>query len=172
MSSHPVIKSILFTVLFPGGITVLVPYILLILDSNRLDLSFIKYLGIPVVILGIIFYSMSVLSFINLGGTPQIYFMKKLEGLFGLEPNKLANTGIYRFSRNPMYTGVFLAILGEGLFFESLFILIWSLLFFVFVNFVVIFIEEPHLRAQHGEDYSNYLKTTPRWLGYKSQKKK
>ena len=111
MSSHPVIKSLLFTVLFPGVITVLIPYILLILDSNRLNLSFIKYLGILIFILGIIFYSMSVLSFINLGGTPQIYFMKKLEGLFGLEPNKLANTGIYRFSRNPMFTGVFLTIL-------------------------------------------------------------
>lgn len=172
MSTNAVIKSILFSIVFPGAIVILVPFILLFLEQNKINLGLLKYIGILIIILGIIFYSFSVLSFIHLDGTPQIYFMKKLEGVFGLEPNKLANTGIYTFSRNPMYTGVFLTTFGEGILFESLFVLFWAILFFIFVNFVVIYIEEPHLKAQHGDEYLNYLKSTPRWFGLKFLKNK
>ena len=169
MTAKSIIKSILFTLFVPGTIILLVPYLLSKRFDYSINLGILKYIGIIIVILGILFYSMSVFSFITLGGTPQIYFMKKLEHLFGLEPKKLANSGMYTFSRNPMYTGVFLTILGEGIYFESVPTIGWGVIFFLLVNFVVIYIEEPHLKQIHGEEY---MKTTPRWIGYKLKKSK
>jgi protein-S-isoprenylcysteine O-methyltransferase Ste14 len=154
----------------PGTVGVLFPYILYNFYPDDISFDIIKYIGILIVFLGFIFYFMSVLSFMKLGGTPQIYFMKKIEKIFGLEPNQLANDGIYNFSRNPMYSGVTLTILGQALFFESILTLLWSILFFMVVNIVVVFIEEPHLKKKYGEKYIEYFNRTPRWLGLTKRK--
>jgi protein-S-isoprenylcysteine O-methyltransferase Ste14 len=34
-----------------------------------------------------------------------------------------------------------------------------------FFHFVVVFIEEPHLRTRHGKEYTTYCSRVPRWLG-------
>lgn len=164
MNGKTVLKALLFSIIFPGGLGILIPFYLSIIDNTAFNLYGLEYIGILIFLVGLVFYLLSSGSFLSLGGTPQIFFMKKLEGVFGLEPDQLANTGIYTFSRNPMYTGVVLSILGIGIFFESFFTIIYGTIFFLVVNFVVIFIEEPHLKETHGEDYKQYLKSTPRWL--------
>lgn len=166
MNTKALIKSALFTIFMPGTIAVLIPFILLVIEKNKFDLGYFKYIGGFIIFLGFMFYFSSVSSFIHLNGTPQIFFMKKLEKPFGLEPDTLANNGIYSFSRNPMYSGVFLTILGEAILFESIYILALALLFFILVNFVVIYIEEPHLKELHGQEYEKYLSNTPRWFGF------
>lgn len=169
MNTTALIKSILFTIFMPGTIAILIPFLLLILESNRFDLGYFKYIGGVIICLGVVFYFTSVFSFVHLGGTPQIFFMKKLEKPFGLEPDALASNGIYSFSRNPMYSGVFLTLFGESILFESLYVLVLAILFFIIVNFVVIYIEEPHLKELHGQEYKKYLANTPRWLGFRKK---
>lgn len=158
------IKAVLFSIIFPGTLGILIPLFLAYIDNSDVNLYGFEYLGIIIFILGLVFYLLSSGSFLKLGGTPQIFFMKRLEGVFGLEPSKLANQGIYKFSRNPMYTGVLLSILGIGILFTSIDAIVFGILFFIGVNIVVIFIEEPHLKEVHGEEYTEYLKSTPRWI--------
>lgn len=170
MNTSAVFKSILFTIFMPGTLVVVIPYLLLIAFSNKVNLGIFRYVGLLIILLGAFFYIASVASFINLGGTPQIFFMKRLEKPFGIEPNKLARQGIYTFSRNPMYSGVVLIILGESIFLQSLFILVEVIVLFFIFSFVVQYIEEPHLKEVHGQEYADYLKSTPRWLGFKRNK--
>ena len=47
------------------------------------------------------------------GGTPAIYFTRHLKFLIGEEPPS-GPQGLYRFSRNPMYVGVLLAVFGQA----------------------------------------------------------
>jgi protein-S-isoprenylcysteine O-methyltransferase Ste14 len=65
-----------------------------------------------------------------------------------------------------MYVGVLLAVFGVAAASGSARILIYSCGLFAFFHLIVVFIEEPHLRATRGAGYENYLRTVPRWLGW------
>ena len=72
--------------------------------------------------------------------------------------------GPYRYTRNPMLTGVNLVLAAEALLLRSAPLLLW-LVFFVALN-TVYFIrrEEPALQARYGEAYRAYRRAVPRWL--------
>jgi len=74
------------------------------------------------------------------------------------------NWGPYRFSRNPMYLGLFLFFAGLSV----IFVLVWSIiaLFVVVyhVNSMVIPMEEEQLRKNFGEAYEQYCRRVRRWI--------
>lgn len=78
--------------------------------------------------------------------------------------SKLVTWGPYRFSRNPMYLGLFLVFIGLS----GAFTLAWSILcmlpVFYYVNWIVIPIEEARLNRTFGEAYEQYCKKVRRWL--------
>jgi protein-S-isoprenylcysteine O-methyltransferase Ste14 len=77
---------------------------------------------------------------------------------------RLVVTGVYRYVRNPMISGVFTVLLGEGLLLGSLPVLVWALGFAV-VNMIYIPLkEEPGLRQRFGDEYLEYARHVPRWL--------
>ncbi len=77
----------------------------------------------------------------------------------------MVSTGLYKYSRNPMYLGIILITIGEAVYFESENILIYSILLSVIFHLVVVFLEEPHLKRKFGAEYNEYLGKTPRWFG-------
>lgn len=77
---------------------------------------------------------------------------------------QLVIRGPYRYCRNPMITGVVMMLLGEGLFFNALAILIWGCVFFVMNTMYFIFKEEPAMLARFGDSYAEYKKRVPRWI--------
>ena len=77
---------------------------------------------------------------------------------------KLVIRGPYRYCRNPMITGVVMMLLGEGLFFNALAILIWGCVFFLMNTMYFIFKEEPAMLARFGESYAEYKRHVPRWI--------
>ena len=97
-------------------------------------------------------------------GTPAIWFSKFLKFLIGEEPIHLVSTGLYKYSRNPMYLGVLLIIYGQGIYFEILTILEYGIFMSIFFHLIVLFVEEPHLKKKFGESYIEYLKSAPRWF--------
>ena len=71
-------------------------------------------------------------------------------------------SGLYRFTRNPMYNGVIALIVGEAWLFGSVSLLQYALLMLVFHLWVVLY-EEPTLTSQFGESYRVYWRAVPRW---------
>ncbi|KPZ53793.1 isoprenylcysteine carboxylmethyltransferase family protein [Pseudoalteromonas sp. S3776] len=84
----------------------------------------------------------------------------------GIDPNgpqTLKTTGLYSFSRNPMYVGVATAQLGFFLALPSVFSLI-CLAVGLIALYKQIVVEEAHLATRFNSDYLNYKQTVPRWL--------
>jgi len=75
-------------------------------------------------------------------------------------------TGLYRFSRNPMYIAVGLVLFGWALGFHSWSLGIYALVVAVAFHLRVIFGEEPWLARTHGEKWMQYKRQVPRWVGF------
>jgi len=79
-------------------------------------------------------------------------------------PSKLITSGPYKYSRNPMYVSLTLIYLGvAGTQFQ-----IWPVillpLVIIYLNWIVIPIEETRLREVFGDDYLRYCANVRRWL--------
>jgi protein-S-isoprenylcysteine O-methyltransferase Ste14 len=113
---------------------------------------------------GTTIYVVCLLRFLGAGGTPAIFFTRPLRSLIGEEPARLVEGGMYRLSRNPMYIGVLLAVFGQAILCASLRIAGYGLALCAFFQFVVVFLEEPHLRRERGPAYAAYYRRVPRWF--------
>ena len=79
-------------------------------------------------------------------------------------PKKLVIEGPYCYVRNPMLTSIWLILLAEAFYFQSLALGIW-LIVFVFFNLLYFpFIEEPGLLKRFGKAYKEYCKHVPRYI--------
>ena len=78
-------------------------------------------------------------------------------------PKSLQQSGLYRFSRNPMYIGVMTAQLGFFLALPSLFTLV-CLIIGVSALVRQVNAEEDHLRETLPTEYKDYSAHVPRWL--------
>lgn len=76
----------------------------------------------------------------------------------------LVTHGIFRFSRNPIFLGMRLNLLGLFLVMPNALTLALWLVGDVAIH-AQIFLEEAHLRQQHGIAYQQYQAMTPRYLG-------
>lgn len=159
------IRSLFFTIFIPGTVAGLIPYLLV--RNHARDFYYVPvfYLGILILVTGLLFYVFTVFAFIIKGkGTPAIWFTSKIKWLIGEEPGSLVSSGLYKLSRNPMYLGVIFIVFGEGLLLQQYIVLFYSVLLFIIFHFVVVYVEEPHLRMKHGNDYIKYIENTKRWL--------
>ena len=79
-------------------------------------------------------------------------------------PQKLIVTGLYRYSRNPIYIAVGLILCGWALAFRSRTLTVYALVVMVAFHLRVVFDEEPWLAQTHGEQWVQYKARVPRWL--------
>ncbi len=79
-------------------------------------------------------------------------------------PDFLVREGPYKYSRNPLYVGIFLIMLGTALIFGSPSATVFSFLVLAFAHWWLMYREEPSLIKKFGQEYQNYMKTTCRWL--------
>jgi len=95
-----------------------------------------------------------------------IRFFKKVS--INIEPWKptstIVTTGVYAYSRNPIYLGFCLIVFGLGLYFNSFWIFIMVLPIGTFINFLVIQKEERYLEGKFGKEYCDYKNDVRRWL--------
>jgi len=149
-----ILNTILFTIIVPGTVTVLVPYLLLS-GSATLAVRPLTLLGLLCVALGAAIYFRCAWEFAVRGlGTPA-----------PIAPTQyLVTTALHRHVRNPMYIGVFLVLSGEAALFHSWKLLAYAGFFCIPVELFVLFYEEPTLQRQFGESYSEYKRSVPRWI--------
>ena len=78
--------------------------------------------------------------------------------------SSLVTTGIYRYTRNPMYVGVLLVIVGWAAFLSSLWALLGPIAFALYITRFQIVPEERVLAGLFGADYMAYRSLVRRWL--------
>jgi protein-S-isoprenylcysteine O-methyltransferase Ste14 len=78
--------------------------------------------------------------------------------------SSLVTTGIYRFTRNPMYVGLALVLLAWAMFLSSPWGLLGPLVFALYMNRFQIMPEEKILLGMFGTAYSAYQSKVRRWL--------
>jgi protein-S-isoprenylcysteine O-methyltransferase Ste14 len=78
--------------------------------------------------------------------------------------SSLVDTGIYRHTRNPMYLGMALALLGWGVYLSNPAALIGLFVFVAYMNRFQIGPEERALTALFGEAYAAYQARVRRWI--------
>jgi protein-S-isoprenylcysteine O-methyltransferase Ste14 len=155
------LRGLLFTLFVPCVVGGCVPY-LMWRDSS--PFSGLWNAGWLLVVLGAAIYSWCLFAFLTAGGTPAIFFTRHLRSVLGEEPTKVVRNGLYRFSRNPMYAGVLLAVFGQALVFRSAGVAWYGVGLGVCFHFVVVVLEEPHLRRERGSSYDDYCRRVPRWV--------
>jgi protein-S-isoprenylcysteine O-methyltransferase Ste14 len=151
------LKTLLWSILVPGTLTIIVPYLLLSsgLRLFPVELSGFRFLGILPVAVGALFYLWCAWDFTFTGrGTPAPFD----------PPKEIVVRGLYRHVRNPMYVAAILILFGEALLFESVLILIYAAIVFSVLHLWVVFYEEPTLRRKFGESYREYCGTVRRWI--------
>ncbi len=79
-------------------------------------------------------------------------------------PLQLVATGVYRFSRNPIYVAYVAILFGLFLFFGHLSLLAYALLCTALIQTLIVVWEEPVLRRRFGEDYERYTRQVRRWI--------
>ena len=79
-------------------------------------------------------------------------------------PRKLVVTGVYRYVRNPMISGVMSIVLGEGILLGSMPILELCAFFAALNGVYIPLSEEPGLAARFGQSYLLYKRHVPRWI--------
>jgi len=78
--------------------------------------------------------------------------------------SKLVATGLYRWTRNPMYLGMSVTSAGVAIFFESLAAAVLLAIVVLVMDRVVIAREEAYLSRKFGADYDSYRGRVRRWL--------
>lgn len=92
------------------------------------------------------------------------FFKAKTNILPFREADKLVSTGPFHFTRNPMYLGLGLGLLGAWILFGALSPLLGVVIFFVVADRWYIQFEEQMLRQKFGAEFEAYCARVRRWL--------
>ena len=76
----------------------------------------------------------------------------------------IVDTGVYRFSRNPIYLGMFIGFIGFALLTLNAWSLLLVLPLYFVIRFGVVEKEEGYLEQKFGEQYRRYKSRVRRWL--------
>jgi len=114
----------------------------------------LAYAGIVPIFFGIAMAAISAGMFRNVGT--------------GIEPfdeaTVLVTAGFYRFTRNPMYMGMFLMLVGFAFIMGSLGALLPIPVFFLIIRNNFVLGEERFLEATFGQHYLDYKSRVRRWF--------
>jgi protein-S-isoprenylcysteine O-methyltransferase Ste14 len=80
------------------------------------------------------------------------------------ETDRIVTNGLYRYTRNPMYLGMLLMLLGASFFMGTIPAILAPAVFFLIIDKVFIPYEEEDLLSSFGDSYNEYMAATRRWL--------
>ena len=152
------LRNLFFIILQPGLVTVAAPYWIGGAQFQKaFNQPFTSYQNVSLIIFCVGFVILMA-----------CIFRFPFEGKGTISPldetKQLVLGGLYRYSRNPMYTGAMLMLIAESMFIQSKNLAIYSAIVFICFNLFIIFHEEPRLQKDFGDQYSQYRKKVRRWL--------
>jgi len=119
---------------------------------NFIEFPF-NLIGIGIMLLG--FYMM---------GKARELFKKHKTTLMIQQSSSVVTEGVYSKTRNPMYIGMFLMLLGTGICFMNLFSLLVPFIFILLIRIIFIPTEERLMNETFGKEYRDYKNKVGRWI--------
>jgi protein-S-isoprenylcysteine O-methyltransferase Ste14 len=106
-----------------------------------------SYVGLPIALVGVVTFVMVIVSFVTtpVGGKP-------------------ITTGLYRYSRHPMYITQLIMFIGVGIASASWLFLLLTIVY-TGLGFMYAGSEEHACLEKYGDAYREYIARTPRWIG-------
>ena len=109
------------------------------------------YSGLIICVIGMLFTIGAVLNFVT---SPK---------------DEVITTGLYRFTRNPVYIGLILMQIGLGIACSSWLYILLTVAMMILLN-ANLSAEERYCLYRFGDDYRKYKNRTPRWIGIPKSK--
>lgn len=81
-----------------------------------------------------------------------------------LPTTTIVESGPYRFTRNPIYLGMLLGLIGLAIAFDNLWLLLMLVPFALVIRYGVVAREEAYLERRFGDVYRDYRSRVRRWL--------
>ena len=147
------------TIKIPPPILVIILTSLVYFSSTKLELIYLPYrqiVSVIILIIGLFFIVSPVVDFIKSKTTVNPIKFKNV--------NRLVTTGIYRYSRNPMYLGMILIIISTTVYYLNFLSVFSPLIFYIWINKFQINREETFLEDKFGGEYLKYKSKTRRWI--------
>lgn len=79
-------------------------------------------------------------------------------------PGKLTTNGLFKYTRNPIYLGFLVGLIGTFILLGNVTSMIGVILFFISANFWYIPFEEKQLEKEFGGAYKAYKSRVRRWI--------
>jgi protein-S-isoprenylcysteine O-methyltransferase Ste14 len=111
------------------------------------------YSGLIILLFGMVF---TIVAILNFATSPK---------------DKVITNGLYRFTRNPTYTGIIFMNVGLGIACISWLFLLLTAVMMIMFN-AVLSAEERYCLYRFGDEYQKYKNRTPRWIGIPKSNKK
>ncbi len=76
----------------------------------------------------------------------------------------IVGTGVFAWSRNPIYIGAHIGIVGVAIALDSLWVLAMLVPFYLVIRYAVVAREEAYLERKFGQTYLDYKARVRRWI--------
>jgi protein-S-isoprenylcysteine O-methyltransferase Ste14 len=146
------VKALLAFIALPGVVAIAIPVIWL---SVNCQTKLTQPLGLAPLIAGFLALLWCVRDF---------YISGKGTLAPWAPPSHLVIAGLYRYTRNPMYVAVTLALLGWAICFGAPELFAYSAVVAIAFHLRVVLGEEPWLAQKYGIQWQNYSSRIPRWF--------
>ena len=143
----------------PPPVIVLILVVSNFLSSKKIDIINIPnqtLVSIIILLIGVFILIVPVSKFIKSKTTVNPIKFKKV--------NKLITSGIYKYSRNPMYLGFLMIVISTSIYYLNIFSIITPIFFYFWINRFQIKREEIFLTKKFGQKYITYKSKTRKWI--------
>ena len=145
----PPVAQVIITAAAMYGVSKMVPALTFSLNGST---ALAVALGVMGLSLGI----MGVTQFRIAQTTPNPQALEKV--------SSLVTSGVYQYSRNPMYVGLVLILLGWAFYFSHFLAFVLLPIFILYITRFQIQPEERMMAQKFGKTYQDYLNKVRRWI--------
>ena len=143
----------------PPPLLVIILVISSFLSTKKIDVIQIPnqtLISILILLIGLLILLIPITKFIKSKTTIDPIKFKKV--------NKLVTSGVYKYSRNPMYLGLLIIVISSSIISLNIYSLSTPIVFYWWINRFQIKSEEIFLTEKFGEKYLSYKSKTRRWI--------
>ena len=113
-----------------------------------------RVIGVIVFVVALVLFAWAIVTIIRAGSNVP-----------GNRPTTtIVESGPYRFTRNPIYLGMLMGLIGLAIAFDDLWLLLMLMPFALVIRYGVVAREEAYLERKFGDDYRGYRSRVRRWL--------